>query len=224
MSTAQTLVEMYEAMLARFGHQGWWPGDGPLEVCIGAILTQNTNWKNVEKALNNLRGARAVSISALHQMDHETLAGLIRPAGYYNIKAKRLKNFIAHVYESYGEDIEAFLDRSVSTLQQELMPINGIGRETADSIILYAAERPTFVIDRYTCRIMVRHGLACLEDDYEQVKDMFETSLPEELDLWKDYHAQIVAVGKQYCRPKAKCDGCPLESFPHDPAADQFIQ
>jgi endonuclease-3 related protein len=216
MTTAQTLIEMYDAMLARFGHQNWWPGDGPLEVCIGAILTQNTNWTNVEKALGNLRAAGAVSVSALHEMDHDTLAELIRPAGYYNIKSKRLKNFIACVYDGYGDDIEAFLARSVSTLQEELMPINGIGRETADSIILYAAEKPTFVVDRYTCRILVRHGLICPEDDYEQVKDIFESYLPEDLDLWKDYHAQIVAVGKEYCRPKPKCAGCPLESFPHD--------
>jgi len=224
MATAQTLMEMYEAMLKRFGHQGWWPGDGPLEICMGAILTQNTNWTNVEKALDNLRDAQAMRISAVAQMDHDTLAELIRPAGYFNVKAKRLKNFIAHVYESYGDDIEAFLDRSVSTLQYELLSVNGIGRETADSIILYAARKPTFVIDRYTCRMMVRHSLTCPEDDYQQVKDLFESSLPEDLELWKDYHAQIVAVGKQYCRPKAKCAGCPLEPFPHDPVAGQYAE
>jgi len=215
-------MDMYDAMLERFGHQGWWPGDGPLEICVGAILTQNTNWTNVEKALANLRNAGAMSVTAICEMDHESLAELIRPAGYFNIKAKRLKNFFNCLRDGYGDDIEAFLDRSVWSLQEELMPINGIGRETADSIILYAAEKPTFVIDRYTCRMMVRHGLICPEDDYEQVKDLFESSLPEDLDLWKDYHAQIVAVGKHYCRPKAKCAGCPLESFDHDPIADQY--
>lgn len=215
-------MEMYDAMLDRFGHQGWWPGDGPLEICVGAVLTQNTNWTNVEKALNNLRNAGIMSVSAIHETDHDTLAELIRPAGYFNLKAKRLKNFIARVYENCGDDIEAFLDRSVWGLQEELMPINGIGRETADSMILYAAEKPTFVIDRYTCRMMVRHGLINPEDDYEQVKELFESSLPEDLDLWKDYHAQIVAVGKQHCKPKAKCDGCPLESFDHDPVAGQY--
>jgi endonuclease-3 related protein len=217
-------MEIYDAMLDRFGHQGWWPGDGPLEICIGAILTQNTNWINVEKALANLRNAGAMSISAVAQMDHDALAELIRPAGYFNVKAKRLKNFVAKVYEGYGDDIGAFLDRSVSALQAELMGINGIGRETADSIILYAAQKPTFVIDRYTCRMTVRHGLTCPEDDYQLVKDLFESSLPEDLELWKDYHAQIVAVGKQYCRPKAKCAGCPLESFPHDPVAGEYLQ
>ena len=224
MATAQTLMEMYEAILDRFGHQGWWPGDGPLEVCIGAILTQNTNWTNVEKAIDNLRAANAISISALHRMDRDALAELIRPAGYFNVKAKRLKNFVAGVHKDCGDDITAFLDRSAAVLQEELMPINGIGRETADSIILYAAEKPTFVIDRYTCRMMVRHGMVCPEDDYQQVKDLFESSLPRDLELWKDYHAQIVAVGKQYCRPKAKCAGCPLESFPHDPIAGQYAE
>jgi endonuclease III related protein len=209
-------MEMYDAMFERFGHQGWWPGDGPLEICVGAILTQNTNWANVEKALDNLRNAGAMSVAAINEMDHDALAELIRPAGYFNIKAKRLKNFIACVSASCDDDIGAFLSRSVLALQEELMPINGIGRETADSIILYAAQRPTFVIDRYTCRILVRHGLIHPEDDYEQVKDIFESYLPEDLDLWKDYHAQIVAVGKEFCRPKPKCAGCPLESFPHD--------
>jgi len=215
-------MEMYEAMLGRFGHQGWWPGDGALEVCVGAILTQNTNWTNVEKALHNLRGAGVMSVTAINDLDHTALAELIRPAGYFNVKAKRLKNFIARVHETFGDDVEAFLDRSVAVLEEELMPINGIGRETADSIILYAAARPTFVIDRYTCRIMVRHGLIWGEDDYQAVKDLFESSLPEDLELWKDYHAQIVAVGKEYCRPKPRCEGCPLESFPHDPTAGQY--
>jgi len=215
-------MEMYEAMRSRFGHQGWWPGDGPLEVCIGAILTQNTNWTNVEKALGNLRAAGAMSVSVLNEMDRDALAELIRPAGYFNVKAKRLKNFIARVYDSFGDDIAGFLDRSVWTLRDELLSINGIGRETADSIILYAAQKATFVVDRYTGRIMARHGLTCPEDDYEQVKELFESSLPEDLDLWKDYHAQIVAVGKQYCRPKPKCEGCPLESFPHHCVEDEF--
>jgi len=224
MTTGQTLMEMYEAMLGRFGHQGWWPGDGALEICVGAILTQNTNWKNVEKALDNLRSADAMNVSALNEMDHDALAELIRPAGYFNVKARRLKNFIASVCEAFGDDVEAFLDRSAAALEEELMPINGIGRETADSIILYAAEKPTFVIDRYTCRIMARHGLVSAEDDYQAVKDLFESSLPEDLDLWKDFHAQIVAVAQDYCRPKPRCDGCPLESFPHDPAAGQYAR
>ena len=213
-------MEMYEAMRSRFGHRGWWPGDGALETCVGAILTQNTNWTNVEKALVNLRAANCMSVGALQAASQGDLAELIRPAGYFNVKAKRLKNFISAVYENFGEDIEAFLDRSVSTLRQELLSINGVGRETADSIILYAAHKPSFVVDTYTRRILVRHHLISTEDDYEAIKELFESSLPEDVDLWNDYHAQLVAVGKNHCRPTALCEGCPLEPFPHEAEVD----
>ncbi len=214
--TSRTLMEMYEAMRERFGHQGWWPGDGKLEVCVGAILTQNTNWRNVERAIANLRDGGLMSVSALHAAEPERLAKLICPAGYFRVKAKRLKNFIAHVLDSFGDDIDGFLDRPVSTLREELLSVSGIGPETADSIILYAAGKCTFVVDTYTCRVMMRHGLVGPEDGYEQVKELFESSLPEDPELWNDFHAQFVAVGKHYCRPKPKCDGCPLEPFDHD--------
>ncbi len=220
MTTAQTLMDMYEAMRARFGHRNWWPGDGALEICVGAILTQNTNWTNVEKAIANLKANGHLSIAALHATSHDELAQLIRPAGYFNIKAKRLKNFIARVYAGFGDDIEAFLDRPTGALREELLSINGIGRETADSMILYAAGKPTFVVDTYTYRILLRHGLIDGEDDYEQIKDLMESSLPEDVDLFNDYHAQLVEVGKNFCKPRAQCDGCPLESFPHDVETD----
>jgi endonuclease-3 related protein len=215
-ATGKLLREMYEAMLAQFGHQGWWPGEGPLEMCLGAILTQNTNWGNVEKALANLKAAGAMNIGAIDAMGHAELAELIRPAGYYNIKAKRLKNFIHHVHQGWGEDIEGFLDRPISTLREELLSINGIGFETADSIILYAAGKPTFVVDAYTARIMLRHQLIYIEAGYEEIKEVFESNLPSEAELFNDYHAQLVAVGKNFCRPMAKCESCPLEKFPHD--------
>jgi len=211
-------MELYEAMRARFGHRGWWPGDDPLEIAVGAILTQNTNWSNVEKAIANLKGAGCLGVTDLHAMSREELAELIRPAGYFNVKAGRLKNFIAAV-ERAGGDIEAFLDRPVPALREALLSIKGVGRETADSIILYAAGKCSFVVDAYTCRICLRHGLIAPEDDYEQIKEMFESSLPEDVELYNDYHAQLVAVGKRYCRPTARCEGCPLEQFPHDPAA-----
>ena len=212
-------MEMYQAMRDRFGHRGWWPGHGALEIAVGAILTQNTNWKNVEKAIENIKRAGCMSVSALNARPHAALAELIRPAGYFNVKARRLKNFIARVHASFGDDAEAFLDRPAATLREELLSINGIGRETADSIILYAAGKLTFVVDAYTCRIMLRHGLISPEDDYEAVKELFESSLPQDADLWNDYHAQLVEVGKNYCRPTARCSGCPLEIFPHDPRA-----
>lgn len=212
-------MEMYRAMHGRFGHQAWWPGETRLEICVGAILTQNTNWSNVKKAIANLIAANCLDVACLHAMGIEQLAELIRPAGYYNIKARRLKNFIARVHEHAADDIDTFLDRPAGTLREDLLSINGIGRETADSIVLYAAGKPTFVIDAYTCRIMFRHHLITPEDDYEAVKDLFESHLPCDVELWNDYHAQLVAVGKEFCRPKARCEGCPLEQFPHDPRA-----
>ena len=221
--TSQTLEQMYSAMRERFGHQAWWPGETPLEICVGAILTQNTNWANVEKAIANLKAAGALNLRSLHEMGHVRLAELIKPAGYFNIKAKRLKNFIAFVWKSHGENLggdgaggNGFLDRSVTTLREELLSISGIGRETADSMILYAAGKPTFVVDTYTYRILLRHGLIAPEDDYEAIKELMESCLPKDVELWNDYHAQLVAVGKQYCWPTAKCEGCPLEKFPHD--------
>jgi len=217
--TSETLMEMYDAMLRRFGHRGWWPGETPLEVCVGAILTQNTNWANVERAIANLSAAGRMSVSALQATPQAELAEMIRPAGYFNVKARRLKNFIAAICRSCGGDLGAFLDRSVSALREELLSINGIGPETADSIILYAAGKRSFVVDAYTCRIMLRHHLISPEDGYEDVKELFESCLPDDVALWNDYHAQLVAVGKNYCRPRARCEGCPLDAFDHDPLA-----
>ncbi|MBI5722841.1 MAG: endonuclease III domain-containing protein [Planctomycetes bacterium] len=214
--TGKTLMDMYAAMRERFAHQRWWPGETQLEICVGAILTQNTNWTNVEKAIANLKAAGRLSLPALAKIGHDELAGLIRPAGYFNVKAKRLKNFITHVWRQVGDDLPAFLDRSAGELREELLGINGVGRETADSIVLYAAGKLSFVVDAYTARIMLRHGLLCPEDDYEAIKEFFESNLADDLDLWNDYHAQLVAVGKNYCKPRPACDGCPLEKFPHD--------
>jgi endonuclease-3 related protein len=212
-------MEMYEAMVAEFGHLDWWPGDSPLEIAVGAILGQNTNWRNVEKAIANLSNADCMSITALYEMPQEQLAELIRPAGYYNVKAKRLKNFIATVYDSFGDDFEAFLDRSVSALSEDLLAVNGIGRETADSMILYAAKKTTFVVDTYTFRVLYRHLIIGPEDDYESVKDLMESSLPADAELFNDYHGQLVTIGKKYCKKTARCTGCPLEQFEHDPLA-----
>ena len=218
-TTGQKLMAMYEAASERFGHQDWWPGDGALEICVGAILTQNTNWRNVERAIANLREADCMSVTALHELAPEALAELIRPAGYYNVKTKRLKNFLAHVHANWGDDIASFLDRPVATLREELLSINGVGRETADSMILYAAGKPSFVVDTYTYRVLLRHGVIDVDYDYEMIKQLFEDNLPEDVELYNDFHAQLVAVGKNYCKPTARCTGCPLEHLPHDPLA-----
>ena len=211
---------MYEAMRARFGPQHWWPSspllaphDRKLEICVGAILTQNTNWKNVEKALGRLMAAGCMSVAALDAASDARVAELIRPAGYFNVKARRLKSFISRVRAAGGGDIGAFLDRPVPALRKALLEVTGIGPETADSIILYAAGKCSFVVDAYTRRVLVRHGLIAPGADYDSVKGLFESHVPARVELYNDYHAQLVAVAKAHCRPEARCAGCPLEGF-----------
>jgi len=217
------LMAMYDAMLARFGPQHWWPArkhltphGRKLEICLGALLTQNTNWGNVEKALGRLDAAGAIRGDVLAKMKPDRLADLIRPAGYFNVKARRLKNFIAVIERNYAGDIEKLLGLPLGRLREQLLAINGIGPETADSMILYAAGRRTFVVDAYTRRICLRHGLIAPGDGYEQIKALYESRVPPRARLYNDYHAQLVAVGKHFCRPKARCQGCPLEPFDHD--------
>ena len=216
------LMEIYGLLFERFGRQEWWPGDSRFEVIIGAILTQNTNWGNVEKAIGNLKKADCLSAAALFEMDIQRLAELIRPAGYYNIKAGRLKSFLGWLNDNYGLDVDAMENLSVWEMREQLLGIKGIGRETADSIVLYAYEKPTFVVDTYTCRILVRHGLIDSECGYEQVKEFFESSLPNEVGLFNEFHALIVQTGKNYCKPKPKCEQCPLNSLPHEIEVEQW--
>jgi len=216
-SLPETLMAMYRAMRKHFGHQHWWPGDTPLEICVGAILTQNTNWTNVEKAIANLLAADVMSVRALDEMSHADLAELIRPAGYFNVKSRRLKEFIFHVAQTTGDgEIDTFLSRGLPVLRADLLTVKGIGPETADSIILYAAGKPTFVVDAYTRRILTRHRLCSPADDYDAVKALFENALPRRTTLWNDYHAQLVAIGKYFCKPKPRCEACPLSIFDHD--------
>jgi len=223
-------MAMYRAMRDRFGPQGWWPAsrrlapaERKLEICVGAILTQNTNWRNVERALGRLIEAGCMSVPALHELPPERLAERIRPAGYFNVKARRLQHFIAEVVRHAGGDIEAYLDRPVGELREALLGINGVGPETADSMILYAAGKCTFVVDAYTRRVFVRHGLIGPGAGYEAVKDLCESHVPARAGLYNDFHAQLVAVGKTHCRPTARCEGCPLARFRHDPAAGRRL-
>jgi endonuclease-3 related protein len=209
------LIRFYEALLARFGPQGWWPGEDGFEVMVGAVLTQNTNWANVEKAIANLKKENLLNPAALNDISREKLAQLIRPAGYFNVKAKRLKNLIGWFCREYEGSVEVLAQGNVSCLREELLSVNGIGRETADSIILYALGKPTFVVDTYTYRILVRHGCIDMESDYEQIKEYCEGHLSQEVALYNEFHALIVRVGKEYCRPKPRCAGCPLEQFEH---------
>jgi len=215
-STAATLKEFYDALYARFGPQYWWPGDTPFEVMVGAILTQNTNWKNVEKAIGNIRKAGLLDPVALRSIDVGRLAELVRPAGYYNIKAARLMSLLRMLVDDFGGDMDALFEGSVAVLRERLLSVHGVGPETADSIILYAARKPTFVVDAYTCRMACRHNLILEDAAYDEVKAVFEENLPLDANLFNEYHALIVRLGKEFCRKTPVCAGCPLESHPHE--------
>ena len=205
-----------------FGPQHWWPGETPFEVMAGAILTQNTSWTNVEKAIANLKSAGNLTPEALHRIDLALLAELIRPAGYFNIKAKRLKSFVDWLFGDYGGELTNLQSISTDRLREELLAVKGIGRETADSILLYALDRPVFVVDAYTARITLRHRLIEPGADYEQLRQLFESNLPEDVQLFNEYHALLVRAGKEFCRPKARCSGCPLEKHPHTLEIEYF--
>lgn len=215
MSTGEQLTEMYDLMFERFGPQHWWPGETPFEVAVGAVLTQNTSWANVEKAIVNLKAADRLSAERIHELEREELAALIRPAGYFNVKAKRLKNFVDWLVVNYG-DMEGLEGISTPRLREELLAVNGVGRETADSILLYALNREIFVVDAYTGRIASRHGLIDPEADYEQLRELFESNLPADVQLYNEYHALLVCVGKEFCKPRPKCEACPLAVLPHE--------
>ena len=215
-------MEIYELLYDRYGPQHWWPGNSRFEVIVGAILTQNTNWGNVEKAIANLKAADCLTAKHLHKLDTQSLAELIRPAGYFNIKAKRLKNFLNWLFDNYDGDLARFESFSADVLREVLLMINGIGPETADSIALYAFDKTVFVVDAYTCRVMGRHGLIEQGANYQQVKDFFESNLETNTKLFNEFHALLVRVGKDHCRPKAKCNGCPLESLSHDANPPEF--
>jgi endonuclease-3 related protein len=206
-------MEMFDLMLNHFGPQHWWPGEDALEMMVGAILTQNTSWNNVEKAIENLKKRGILNIEALNGIPISELAEEIRPAGYFNIKAARLKNLIKFIVERYDGDIPMLLMEKSDTLRECLLSIKGVGPETADSILLYAVERPVFVIDTYTHRILNRHGLADDQASYYDLQELFTDNLAEDTGLFNEFHALIVRIGKEYCRRKPLCNICPLEKW-----------
>ena len=203
----------YDILLNHFGPQSWWPGDSPFEIIVGAILTQNTAWTNVEKAIENLRNDDALSPEAVRNLSTDELAELIRPAGYFRLKAKRLKNFVSFLYEKYDGSIQRMSMVDLFAMREQLLSVNGIGPETADSILLYAIEQPTFVVDAYTARVTKRHEWIDAEADYYDIKDFFESNLETNVDRFNEYHALIVQVGKTYCRTKPDCELCPLKDL-----------
>ncbi len=227
----RVLRRAYDLMRARFGHQHWWPGETPFEVCVGAILTQNTAWTNVERAIANLKAARVLEPEKLFALPETKLAELIRPAGYFNVKARRLRSFLRVLVETFGGDLDRLFAGETSVVRERLLAIHGVGPETADSLLLYAGGHHSFVIDAYTKRIFQRHGWSRKAEsrkqkaenknpkpgDYDELKALCESALGQKrgavrLDYWQDYHAQLVMVGKHFCRTRAPhCDECPLK-------------
>ena len=206
------LMGIYRKLYADFGPQHWWPGDTPFEVAVGAILTQNTNWDNVERAIGNLRSKRLLSARKMHAAPDSELAETIRPAGYFNVKARRLKAFLEFLIKGYRGSFKRMQGEDTSSLRKKLLGVNGIGPETADSILLYALQRPVFVIDAYTKRVLSRHGIMEHEEPYEVFQGLFHASMMPDTQLYNEYHALLVRVGKIYCRPgKPLCGSCPLD-------------
>jgi len=205
---------LYDTLSSWYGPSKWWPGDSPFEIAVGAVLTQNTAWINVEKAITNLKAAGMLDLYRIHAADINHLASLIRPSGYYNIKTKRLRNLISLIMDSFSGDLAAFFGQDLDKLRSALLGVNGIGKETADSICLYAADKEIFVVDAYTKRILLRHALIDPDWGYDDMQQLFETRLPRRLDVYKDLHAYIVFIGKEYCRATSpQCDACPLNGW-----------
>ncbi len=213
---ANKLVRKIYTVLDRYyGDLKWWPGETPFEVIVGAILTQNTNWENVSKAIKNLKAADMLWPDKLHNAEHAVIAGLIRPAGYYNVKAKRLRNFLDFLFERFGGKIDSMFSLEPGELREKLLNVNGIGEETADSILLYAGGMPVFVVDAYTKRIMTRHGIIEGDAVYQDIQKMITANLPGDVKLYNQYHALIVQAGKDFCRKKQLCGQCPLKGLDH---------
>lgn len=222
------LPEVYRVLRRHFGHQRWWPGDTPFEIMIGAILTQNTAWSNVEKAIQNLKRSRALRPEAIMKMPAPRLAALIRPAGYFNIKTKRIRNFVEFYLRQFDGKIKKMRTANAAVLRLKLLAVNGVGRETADSILLYAIGKTVFVIDAYTKRIFARHRIGWALDkkiismtpsnayarDYDEWQRLFHRNIRRNSNLFNDFHAQIVATGKNFCRARnPKCAECPLRVY-----------
>lgn len=205
------LTEIYEKMFSHFGSQKWWPAETALEVIVGTILTQNTSWTHVEKTISNLKKEKVLSVEKLESISEEKLAELIRSSGYFNLKAKRLKNFIHFLRTEYEGKIEKMAEEENSLLREKLLSITGIGPETADSILLYAVAKPFFVIDQYTYRILYRHHLIPEETSYQEMQELMMNHLPKKVEYYNEYHAQIVMIGKNFCRKKPNCEKCPLK-------------
>ena len=207
--TNNKLRNIYNTLYSHYGPQNWWPGDSPFEVMVGAILTQNTNWDNVKRAISNIRPY--LDPFTLVGMDTDKLASMIKPSGFYNLKAKRLKNFLEFFVESYNGNVDKMRKMEPDTIRKGLLSVSGIGKETCDSILLYALSKPIFVVDAYTRRIGERHNLFSREADYDEIQEFFESHIERDVKIYNEFHALLVRVGKEKCKKKKPlCKSCPL--------------
>lgn len=206
--------EIYATLLNHYGPQRWWPAETPFEMVVGAILTQNTNWKNASKAIDGLKQANLLSFESINNLSLEELASCIRSAGYYNLKAQRLKNLVRMLDEEYGGDLSLLVHEDWQQSRLKLLSVKGIGEETADSILLYACLQPVFVVDTYTHRVFSRHNLLEEECSYGDIQERFMDNLPADAALFNEYHALIVRVAKEYCKKNTPCCAdCPLQGL-----------
>ncbi len=209
----RVLHRYFDRMLSVYGPQHWWPARGRFEVMVGAILTQNAAWRNVEKAIARLKRSGLMNPTALDRVSVRRLSRVIRPSGYFNVKARRLKAFVRFLMKAYDGKPDRMFREPVLTLRSRLLSVHGIGPETADSILLYAGRFPVFVIDTYTRRVLTRHRLVPRTRDYDQLQRYFMKRLRPSTPLFNEFHALLVLVGKEHCRRMPICTGCPLESF-----------
>jgi endonuclease III related protein len=212
---SEVTVEIYDRLYAAFGPQNWWPAESPFEVIVGAVLTQNTAWTNVEKAIAGLRKNHLIDIKAMAQVPEEKLANVIRPSGFFRLKAKYLKTVVRFISESYGGKLDQMWETEGAMLRRELLLVKGLGPETVDSILLYAGAFPYFVVDAYTRRIFSRHHFFRENQEYHLIQRYFMSSLANDAQLFNEYHALIVQTAKRYChRRNPDCAACPLGILP----------
>lgn len=207
------LTAIYERLADHYGSTDWWPGDTPFEIAVGAVLTQNTNWSNVERAIANLKRAKLLGPRKILACQDGILEDALRPSGYFRVKARRLRSFCRFLEDRYRGSMRRMAKQPLDALRAELLEVDGIGPETADDILLYACEKPVFVVDAYTRRILSRHGLCTPDIAYEPLRALFENHLESDLVMFKEYHGLLVYTGKDFCRRTPKCENCPLERF-----------
>jgi len=209
----EILQLLYERLYRSIGPLHWWPADSPFEVMIGAILTQNTSWANVEKAMQVLKEKNLLHPRRLYAVREKTLAEAIRSSGFFNLKAKRIRSFLQFLFRHYRGDIGRMFEEETGILREKMLQINGLGPETVDSILLYAGEKPVFVVDAYTKRILLRHGLVPETAGYAELQNLFMENLDHDVRLFNEYHALLVHVGKYFCKPRENCGPCPLNGL-----------